>query len=567
MTRERHEYSRREFLRTAVQSAAAAGVLGAAGTQLAGCGRSQYDLIIKGGTVYDGRGGPPVMCDLGVRGERIVAVGELSGAPARKVLQADGLAVAPGFIDVHSHTDVGLLVNPKAESKIRQGVTTEIAGNCGASPFPLYGREAERSKEELREEFELEPDWKDTAGFLERLERTGIALNYATLVGHSSIRAAVMGLDNRAPSSAELQAMKKEVAKALEQGALGLSTGLEYTPGCFATTDEIIALCAELRTYRGLYATHMRNEDLRVEEALEEAIQIARQAEVPLQVSHLKVCQQRNWHKLPRLLERLEQVHDEGLRVHCDRYPYTAYGTTLKLMFPMWAREGSDEDFVARLQDERQWKEMRAHLEERVAALGSWEQVLITRVGGGADQTAQGKTVQQLAKEQGIEPCTVVRQLLLAAQGKVAMCGFAMSEENTERVLAFPLTMVGSDGEAVAPYGILAKGNPHPRFYGSFPRYFGHYVRARRILPLAEAIRRVTSLPAEAFSLSDRGVLAKDAFADIVVFDPATIRDQATFTEPHRYPVGVVHVVVNGRLVITDGEHTGCLPGRILRRA
>ncbi|MDZ7413472.1 MAG: D-aminoacylase [candidate division KSB1 bacterium] len=561
------DFSRREFLRAAAWTVGLVGATGAAGTWLPSCTRKQYDLIIRGGRVYDGRGGPPVVGDVGIRGERIAAVGDLSHASAGMVLEARGLAVTPGFIDVHSHTDVGLLVNPKAESKIRQGVTTEIAGNCGASPFPLYGKGAERNREELRQEFEVEAEWEDAEGFLRRLEQKKIALNYATLVGHSSIREAVMGLDNRPPTTGELEAMKREVARAMEQGALGLSTGLEYTPGCFASTAEIVELCKVVRKYGGLYATHMRNEDVRVEEALEEAIQIAQQADVPLQVSHLKACQQRNWHKTPRLLERLEQMSRQGLRVHCDRYPYTAYGTTLKLMFPMWAREGSDEDFVARLHNDAQWEEMHRHLEERVAALGSWDRVLITKVGGEGNPAAQGKTVQQLAEESGADPCQVVRQLLIEAQGKVAMCGFAMSEENTERVLAFPLTMVGSDGEAVAPYGILGKGNPHPRFYGTFPRYFGYYVRERGILPLEEAVRRVTSLPAQVFGLQDRGVLAKGAYADIVVFDPRQIRDRATFTEPHQYPVGVVHVVVNGRLVIYNEEHTGCLPGRVLRRA
>ncbi|MCR4439660.1 MAG: D-aminoacylase [bacterium] len=561
------DYSRREFLRTAAQGAVAAGVLAAAGPLVQSCQRGDFDLLIKGGTLYDGRGGRPVVADLGIRGERIVAIGNLAGSSARTVVEAANLAVTPGFIDVHSHTDVGLLVNPKAESKIRQGVTTEISGNCGASPFPLRGPVADTTREEIRQEFEIDPDWEDADGFLARLERQKIAVNYLTLVGHSSVRAAVMGLDNRPPTSQEMEAMRNEVRKALEQGAIGVSTGLEYTPGCFASTEEIANLCVVVKEYGGIYATHMRNEDVQVEEALEEAIQIASRADVPLELSHLKACQQRNWHKTPRLLERLAEVHEHGLRVHCDRYPYTAYGTTLKLMFPMWARAGSDEEFVARLKDEVQWRKMRSHLEERVAALGSWDRVLITRVAGTQHQAAQGKTVAQLAEEPHTDPCAVVRQLLIDAEGKVAMCGFAMSEENTERVLSFPLTMVGSDGEAVAPYGVRGRGNPHPRFYGTFPRYFGYYVRERKILPLAEAIRRVTSLPAQVFGLPERGVLAKGAFADIVVFDPQTILDRATFTDPHQYPVGIHHVVVNGRLVIREGEHTGCLPGRVLRRA
>ncbi|MGQ9561755.1 MAG: N-acyl-D-amino-acid deacylase family protein [Candidatus Oleimicrobiaceae bacterium] len=560
-------YSRREFLRTAAQSAVAAGVVATGASLVPGCERTEFDLLIRGGMLYDGRGGPPVRADVGIRGERIVAVGHLASSSARTLLDVDNLAVAPGFIDVHSHTDIGLLVNPKAESKIRQGVTTEISGNCGASPFPIAGPTASLVRAEIGQEYELTPDWHDAEGFLSRLERGKIALNYATLAGHSSLRAAVVGMDNRAPTREEMAAMKRALATAMEQGALGLSTGLEYTPGCFASTEEIVELCRVVSQCGGLYATHMRNEDVSVEEALDEAIHIATRAEVPLQVSHLKVCQRRNWYKLPNLLARLSAAHERGVKVHCDRYPYTAYGTTLKLMFPLWAREGTDEDFTQRLKDSAQWEKMRSHLRQRADALGSWEQVLITRVGTSQGSFAEGKTVQELAESAHLDPCELVRELLIQAEGKVAMCGFAMSEENTERVLAFPLTMVGSDGEAIAPYGLLGRGNPHPRFYGTFPRYFGYYVRDRKILPLQEAIRRVTFLPAQVFALRDRGVIAKGAFADIVVFDPEAIIDRATFVEPHQYSVGIAHVVVNGRLVIQNGEHTGCLPGRVLRRA
>jgi N-acyl-D-amino-acid deacylase len=529
-----------------------------------GCNRSRYDLLILNGSLYDGSGGEPRQADMGIRGDRIVEIGHLDRSSSLQVIDAEGLAVCPGFIDVHTHTDLSLLVDPRAQSKIRQGVTLEIGGNCGDAIFPLNGETAARLREEWRKEYEIEADWSDLAGFNSALRKKGIAFNYATLAGHGAIRTAAMGIENRPPTSAELEAMKNHLQIALEQGALGLSTGLEYTPGSFASTDEIVALCKLVARHDGVYATHMRNEDLTVEEALAEALRIGRESGVSLQISHLKACQKRNWFKTPLLLKAIEKAHNQGLNVHADRYPYTAYGTSLRMLFPLWAREGKDEDFVARLKDAELWEKMAMFARDKIAATGSWASIMITQTTASSRRDYQGKTIEELAAAENKDPLEFARNLLIDEKGQVGMCGFSMSEEDTENTLTFPLTMVGSDGSAISPSGLLGKGMPHPRFYGTFPRYLGHYVREKKILPLAEAIRRITALPAEKFGLKKRGRLAQGCFADVVVFNPVTIIDQATFVQPHQYPIGIDQVIVNGEIVVAKGEQSGKLPGKII---
>ncbi len=559
--------SRRDFLKQAARTGLVIGLMPAGSRLFVGCTRREFDIIIRGGTVYDGLGGDPFAADVGLRGNRITAVGDLAGRTSHRIIDAAGLAVSPGFIDAHSHTDHLLLVNPNAESKIRQGVTTEVTGQCGDSPFPVGGPAWEKAKKDMQEEYGITVDWTDADGFLRRLEKNGTAVNFVPFLGHGTLRGVVMGLEDRQPTTDDMDAMKRALHQAMEQGVFGLSTGLEYTPGSFAKTEEIIQLCKVVAEFGGVYATHMRSEDIRLEEALAEALRIAREADVDLQISHLKASQKRNWHKLPRVLQRIQQASREGVRVHADRYTYAAWATSMRIMFPMWARQGTNEDFVARLKDNTQWERMKPFVVDRVDALGAWDRVLITRLKSEDKNDLLGKNVQQLALEVRRDPYAFVRTLLVEEQGDVGICGFGMSEENTEKVLGFPLTMVGSDGVAAAPYGILGKGNPHPRYYGTFPRYLGHYVRKQKILPLHEAIRRITSLPAEKFRLVDRGVLAQGKFADIVLFDPETVIDKATFTHPHQYPLGIEFVIVNGRVVIEKGTHTGELPGIVLRNA
>ncbi len=556
--------TRREFIKKTAQGSVGA-VLATGLPSITSCAAA-FDLIIKNGMIYDGSGKAPYKSDLGIRRGKITAIGDLSSASTQQTIDAAGLAVSPGFIDVHTHTDISLLIDPKAESKILQGVTTEIGGNCGDSVFPLQGEHAQKIKNELWQKYQLQVDWHDLDGFYRRLRLQGIALNYTTIVGHGDLRASVVGIENRAPSPEEMRQMQALLCTAVEQGALGLSTGLEYTPGSFATTEEIIELCKTVARYGGVYATHIRNEDVRVEEALEEALRIARESGVSLQISHLKASQKRNWHKTPLLLQTIQRAHQSGLDVHADRYPYIAYSTSLQLLFPLWARQGENEQFVQRLKDDIQWRKIRPFVEDKITALGSWNSVLITRVRSQERKKLQGKSIAELAAMAKKDPFEYARELLIAENGEVGMCGFGMSEEDTEQILAFPLTMVGSDGEAISPEGIFGQSTPHPRYYGTFPRYLGRYVRERKILSLEEAVHRITMLAAQKFGLKGRGHLAKGNYADVVIFDPETIIDHATFVNPHQFPTGIGYVVVNGKIVVAKGKHTGALAGEILSR-
>jgi len=557
--------TRRQFIQKIAQWGIGAGLFSTGARILVGCERKPYDLAIINGMIYDGEGHEPLRADLGIRSNKITRIGKLESGECSNILDARGRAVTPGFIDVHTHTDLSLLINPKAESKIRQGVTLEIGGNCGDSVFPLAGSQAGQIRERWRTEYGIEAEWNDLEGFFNRLQKQGMALNYATLTGHGAIRNAVMDMDNRPPTAAELKTMKTMLQLSLEQGALGMSTGLEYTPGSFAKTEELIEMCKVVTWYEGVYATHMRNEDLTVEEALAEALQIARASQVSLQISHLKASQQRNWHKTDALLRSIEKARREEINVHADRYPYTAFSTSLRMIFPLWAREGTDEAFVARLQDETQFARMVPFVNDKISSLGSWASVLITRLSSPERRGYQGKTIEELATSAGADPLRFTRDLLIVEKGQVGMCGFGMDDEGTEKVLAFPYTMVGSDGDSLAPYGKLGEGVPHPRHYGTFPRYLGRYVREKKILPLAEAIRRITSMPADKFGLNGRGRLKTGYYADLVIFDPDTILDQATYAQPHQYPLGIDFVVVNGEVVVNKGEHSGHLPGHIIK--
>ncbi|HOT98043.1 MAG TPA: D-aminoacylase [bacterium] len=533
---------------------------------LTGCQQQPFDLVVCNGLIYDGSGSEPCPGDVGIRGERIVAIGKLDASRALQIVDAGGHAVTPGFIDVHTHSDLSLLVDPRGESKIRQGVTLEIGGNCGESVFPIAGKEGELAKEEWCREYAVEASWRDLAGFFAALEKRGIGLNYATLAGHGAIRTAAMGSANRVPDAAEMRSMKTLLESALEQGALGLSTGLEYTPGSFARTDEIIALCKMVTRRGGLYATHMRNEDLTIEAALAEALTIGRESGVRVQISHLKACQQRNWHKTAGLLEAIAEARRQGLHVHADRYPYTAYATSLNMLFPLWAREGGHAAFVARLKEPATFAKMAPFVRDKITATGSWASIMITRAYFSGRRELQGRTVEELAAAAKLDPLEFTRRLLIEEEGQVGMCGFSMSEEDTRKTFAAPFTMVGSDGNAISPTGLLGQGTPHPRYYGTFPRYLGRYIREARVLPLAEAVHRITGMPADKFGIRERGMLKKGYFADLVVFDPATIIDQATFAGPHQFPIGIDLVLVNGQIVVSSGQHTGKLPGRIIRR-
>lgn len=553
---------RRGFLRA---TAAAAVGTALAGRRAWSAVRARTDLVLRGSLVYDGSGTPPVEADVAVAGDRIVEVGRRVAAASAEEVDLRGLALAPGFVDIHSHTSLVLLVEPRAESKIRQGVTTEVVGQDGGSVGPWTEEAYERTRERYRERYGVEIDFRDLAGFFARLERGGSAVNLASMVGTGTIRGAVVGLEDRPATEAELARMVEHVRAALRAGACGLSSGLEYTPGAFADAAELAALARPLRG-RGLpYASHMRNEDDRVLGAVEEALYVGRMAGVPVQVSHLKAQGRRNWWKAEPILELLESARADGIDVTYDRYPYVAYSTGLSSLFPVWARDGGTRAFLGRLRDPAAHPRIETAVRAKVRLLGDWDAVQITSTDSDRFAWARGRRLGRLAGERGEEPYALLVRLMLEDEAGPGMVGFGMSEENTTRFLAHPLGMVCSDAGARAPYGPLSEGTPHPRSYGTFPRVLGHYCRDEKAFPLETAIHKMTAMPARKIGLADRGRIAPGMAADLVAFDPDRVADRATFREPHRYPDGIPHVWVNGRPVIRDGEHTDLLPGRVLR--
>ena len=558
--------NRRDFLKQTAKTAAVAG-LGGCGPLLQGCAaKKTYDLVITDALVYDGRGGRPFEADIGIAAAAIQTVGKVKGSLGRLVIEAKGLAVSPGFIDVHDHTDVGLIVNPKAESVIHQGITTLVSGNCGGSVFPVPDSIFEELKENAKTVYGLDLNWRDMAGFFGRLEEKGIALNYSTLVGQGSIRGATMGFNDRPPTPEELEKMKGLVEEHMRAGVFGLSSGLMYTPGCFARPGELTELCRVVAKYNGMYATHMRDEEEGILESLDESIGTARNSGARLQIAHLKVSGYRNWAKVDAALAKIDLAKQQGVDIFCDRYSYIASSTGLSSYFPLWALEGKTEDFLRRLQDPALEARLRAHLATVEDRLGSWDKVLISEVFLEKNKPLQGKNILEAAREMGKQPYDFIRDLLIEEKAMVGRIAFFGSEDVLKKILAHPLVGVGCDGSALAPYGILSRGKPHPRSYGTFPRALGKYVREEKIVPLEEMIKKMTAIPASRFGFDKRGLLQPGYYADMVVFNPDKIADRATWVNPHQYPVGVEYVIVNGQVVVEHGEHTGRLPGKILRK-
>jgi N-acyl-D-amino-acid deacylase len=522
--------------------------------------------VLRGAMLYDGTGAPPREADVALDGARIVGVGPRLQVGRAEETDLRGLALAPGFVDIHSHTDLNLLVNPRAESKVRQGVTTEVTGQDGGSVGPW----TDAHYQEMRAEYRgrgLDLPFRDLAGFFGWMDEHGAAVHVASMVGHGTIRARVMGHQDRPATDAELRRMKDEVARAVAAGACGLSSGLEYTPGAFGSTAELVELATALAGTGLPYASHMRNEDDRLFAAVEEAIHVGRVAGVPVEISHLKAQGGRNWWKAGSTLHAIEQARAAGVDAAFDVYPYVAYSTGLANLFPVTARDGGTDAFLARLRDPAQRGLLERAVRDKIAQLGSWNSVQVTSTGSDALGWARGRRLGDLATERGVEPFALLVQLIVDDRNRAGMVGFGMSEENVERSLAHPLSAVCSDGGAWAPYGPLSTGVPHPRTYGTFPRVLGRYVRERKLMPLETAIHKMTALPAGRVGLHDRGTVTPGARADLVAFDPDRVIDQATFEKPHQYPLGIPHVWVNGVPVIRGGEHTGARPGRSARPA
>jgi N-acyl-D-amino-acid deacylase len=523
------------------------------------------DVIIKNGRLVDGTGNPWFKADIGIKSGKVLKINDLGSEDARQVINAKGLVVSPGFIDMHSHSEYSLLANSKAESKIRQGVTTEVNGNCGDSPAPIEGLTAEAAEE--AKEYNLDMDWSTLGEYLDRLEKQGIALNVAQLIGHGTIRTAVMRYENRSPTPEELTIMKELVAQAMEDGAFGMSTGLFYLPGCFADTEEIIALCKIVAKYGGIYTSHIRGEGDPLIEAVAEAIEIGEKANIPVEISHHKACGIQNWGKIKKTLRMMEEARFKGLDVTCDVYPYTACGTDLVSMVPNWAHEGGIDKLRERLNDLRIRERIK---EEMLEGLSGWESSVkqsgwrkIKVIGWKKHKEFEGKTILEIAELKGVDPFDLTFNLIIEKENP-ELIELAMREEDVCIVINHPLSMVGSDGWALAPYGVLGESKTHPRSYGTYPRILSKYVREEKILSVEDAIRKMTSLPAQKLGLRDRGMLRKGMWADVVVFDPSKVMDEATYEDPHKYPEGIDYVLVNGNIVVDKGKHTGTLPGKVL---
>jgi N-acyl-D-amino-acid deacylase len=557
--------------------------------------RRRYALVIRGGAVHDGLGGPPIEADVAIENGRIAAIGRNLKDDGAIEIDARGMAVAPGFIDIHSHGDGSLWADPRAESIVRQGVTTIVVGQDGSSRAPSGGaQQADDSSH----------DFESFAKLWAALDTLRPAVNVASMVGLGTVRGIVIGNENRPATADEIARMTHLVEQAIADGACGASSGLEYTPGAFATREELIALCRPLASRRLPYATHMRNEDDHVLEAVDESIAVAAGAGCPLQISHLKTEGPRNWGKLDEIFAHIQRARDgldvaakpaetrkpprksstrgstrnrgasktapartagPNIDVAFDRYPYIAYQTGLSNLFPVWARAGSTEEFLKRLDDPSTAEKIRHETVAKVDLIGGWDNVEISGVSNYADAAADGKRLGSFANANRMEPYAMAVALLQRGKGSVGMVGFAMSEQNLERILAHPQGMVCSDGGAYAIDGPTHKGHPHPRGLGTFPRVLGRYVRERKALILHSAIHKMTGFPASRIGLTDRGRLAPGLAADVVVFDPATVEDKATYEEPFQYPVGIKAVVVNGVIALRDGQRSADRTGQALK--
>jgi dihydroorotase/N-acyl-D-amino-acid deacylase len=529
-----------------------------------------YDVIIANGRIVDGTGSPWYYGDVGIRDGRIAAIGKLGDAPAAKRIDAAGKVVAPGFIDMLGQSELTILVDPRLPSKIYQGITTEVTGE-GNSPAPLIGRARDEMAQAL-EHYGLTADWRTFGEYFARLERQGIGINLASYVGATSIREAVIGLDDRPPSAAELVRMRSLVREAMEQGAVGVSSSLEYAPAPYASTAELIALASEAAPYGGIYATHMRSEGDAITAALDETFRIAREAHIPAEIWHLKVAGKRNFGRMAEVIKRIEAARAGGLDISADTYAYTAWFNDMSAFVPPWAHDGGNDRMIARLKEPA----TRARIIKDIKTPSTkwdneWDEVqgpesiLVGVVKNPALLPLQGKTIAAVAKERGKDPLETLLDILVEDNGFTGCAVFGMQEADVALALAQPWVAVNNDSSGTSPEGVLGKEHPHPRAYGTFPRILRKYVREEHRLSLEDAVRKFAALPAQRMRFTDRGVLKQGLFADVVVFDPATITDRSTFSEPNQLATGMSWVLVNGVPVIADGRMTGAKPGHVLR--
>jgi len=528
-----------------------------------------FDVIIKGGTLYDGSGTEPKHADVAIRGDRIAGIGDFKTAKAKTVVDANGLAVAPGFINMLSWSNESLIQDGRSQSEIRQGVTTEVMGE-GESMGPVNDRVREHMLSQ-QTDIKYEIKWNTLAEYLRYLETHGVSCNVASFIGATTIRENVIGFEDKAPTPEQLDQMRELVRKEMEAGALGIGTSLIYPPAFYAKTEELIELCKVAAKYQGKYISHMRSEGNRLLEALDELIRISREAGIPAEVYHIKAAGQQNWGKLDNLLSRIEMAQKDGLKITADMYTYTAGGTGLDASLPPWTEDGGYPALFKRLRDpatrekiKEQVKTPTDEWENMYLAAGGPEHILLVGFKSAKLKPLTGKSLAEVAKMRGKDPIETLMDLIAEDESRIGTIYFMISEENIQKELAKPWISFGSDEASQAPEGVFLKSNPHPRAYGNFARVLGKYVRDEKVIPMTEAVRRLSGLPATNLGLDHRGFIKEGMFADVVIFDPATIADRATFEKPHQYAVGVKHVFVNGVQVLKGGEHTDAKPGRAL---
>ena len=530
---------------------------------------TEFDLLIKGGTVYDGAGGEGRAADVTVRGDRITGIGDFHNASAKNVIDARGLAIAPGFINMLSWSNESLIQDGRSQSEIRQGVTTEIMGE-GESMGPVNDRVRQYM---LKQQSDIKYDikWNTLAEYLQYLERRGVSCNVASFIGATTIRENVIGFEDKQPTTQQLDEMRELVRKEMEAGALGIGTSLIYPPAFYAKTEELIELCKVAARYQGKYISHIRSEGNQLLPALEELIRISREAGLPAEVYHIKAAGKKNWPLLDQMIARIEAARKEGLKITADMYAYTASGTGLDACLPPWTQDGGYTALFTRLRDKATREKIAAEVrtdsdawENIYLSVGSPDKILLAGFKSEQLKPLTGKSLAEVAKARGKDPVETIMDLLVEDESRISAIYFEMAEENVRKEMTKPWISFGSDEASQAPEGVFLKSNPHPRAYGNFARVLGKYVREEKLISLSDAVRRLSGLPATNLGLDRRGFIKEGMFADLVVFDPATIADRATFVQPHQYAAGVKHVFVNGQQVLKDGEHTGATPGRAL---
>ncbi len=528
-----------------------------------------FDVVIRGGTVYDGTGAPPIRADVGVQGDRIAAIGDLSQADAKSVINATNLAVAPGFVNMLSHAPVTLLVDPRGMSDTLQGVTLEVFGESSMGP---WNKRMQRESRESQGDLAYEVAWSTLGEYFDHLQARGITPNVCSFVAASTVRVNVLGRDDVAPTPKQLKKMKALVAEAMEEGAMGVTSALIYAPATYASTGELIELSKVASEYGGMYIAHIRSEGNRFLEAIDETLRIAREAKLPVEMYHLKAAGKQNWPKMDQAIAKIEAAQREGVRITADMYTYVAGATGLDASMPPWVQAGGYDAWAARLKEpairDRVREEMNRDTDEwenLFYSAGTPDALILVGFKNPELKKYTGKTLGEVAKLRGTTPADTAMDLVIEDGSRVGTVYFLMSEDNVKKQIALPWVSFGSDAGSFTADGDFLKSSTHPRAYGNFARLLGKYVREEKVIPLEEAVRKLTSLPATNLGIADRGRLAPGFFADIAVFDPGTIADHATFEAPHQYATGMVHVFVNGQQVVANGAHTGATPGRIVR--